>query len=237
MKNKGIVTFIFSILFVLFLAPPCFANAAEPPSIVIIVPNPPEGLEISLISDSSGKARITDKAFERYYAFYYRDLREVEDYTIEVTTTESTFQIPLEQPVKTYNNIYTLDLNQQTLQPGKTWSRSALLVSSRVLLTLLIEGIIFWLFGFRDKRSWYAFFAINLLTQGALNFWLNNLSPLAGYVILNLILGEVQVFIAELIVLLAFLQEHGRLRTFACVMTANLLSLIAGGYIITYLPV
>jgi hypothetical protein len=30
------------------IGPPCFANSAEPPSILIIVPNAPKDLEISL---------------------------------------------------------------------------------------------------------------------------------------------------------------------------------------------
>ncbi|MGI1660153.1 MAG: hypothetical protein ACRKFN_14530 [Desulfitobacterium sp.] len=237
MKNKGMAIFILALMITLFLAPPCFANAAEPPSIVILVPNAPEDLTLSLDADSSGKAKITGKAFERYYAFYYRDLKYSEDYSIKVTTAESSFRIHLEKPIKTYNNIFTLDLSHQTLEPGKSLTRSLSLVSLRVLLTLLIEAGVFWLFGYREKRSWYAFLVINLITQGALNIWLNELSPLASYLILNLIIGEVQVFIAELVVLLGFLQEHGRLRTFSYVIAANLLSLIAGGYIITYLPI
>lgn len=237
MRNKGIITIFLAMIMVIFLASPCFANAGEPPSILIIVPNPPEDLEITLVTDTNGKATMIDQTFERYYAFYNRDLQRAKDYTIEVSTSGNSFQIPLEHPIKTYNNIFTLNLDQQTLEPGKSWARSALLVSLRVALTLAIEGLIFWLFGYRDKRSWYAFFAINLLTQGALNLWLNNFSPLASYVILNLIIGEIQIFIAELIVLMAFLQEHGRLRTFAYVVTANLLSLFAGGYIITCLPI
>ncbi|MEL1134988.1 hypothetical protein AAC978_07365 [Desulfitobacterium sp. THU1] len=237
MRNKGMAIFILTLLMTLLLVLPCFANAAEPPSIVILVPSAPEDLTISLVADSSGKAKITDKAFERYYAFYYRDLKYTEDYSIEVTTAMSSYQIHLEKPVKAYNNIFTLDLNQQTLEPGKSLTRSLSLVSLRVLLTLLIEAGVFWLFGYREKRSWYAFLAINLLTQGALNIWLNEFSPLASYLVFNLIIGEVQVFIVELIILMAFLREHGRLRTFSYVITANLLSLIAGGYIITYLPI
>lgn len=237
MKNKWILAILAAVLMVVFAVAPCLANAAEPPSILIIVSNPPEDMEINLLTDSNGKATVINHAFERYYAFYYRDLKEAEDYTFQVATSEDSFQIPLAKPVKTYNNIFTLDLDRQTLEPGKSWSRSASLVSFRVLLTLIIEGLIFWLFGYREKRSWYAFVVINLLTQGALNIWLNELSPLASYIILNLIFGEVQVFVVEMIVLMAFLREHSRLRTFAYVMIANILSLIVGGYIITYLPV
>lgn len=237
MKGKGFIVIFLSIIIVLLFASPCLGNAAEPPSILIIVNNPPEDLEINLLAAPSAEARITSKAYESYYAFYYRDLKGTQDYTIKVTTSGKSFEVPLEKPPQAYNNIFTLDLNKKTLEPGKSLERSALLVSMRVLLTLLIEGIIFWVFGYREQKSWYAFFVLNLLTQGALNIWLNNLSPLASYMILNLIVGEIQVFVAELVVFMAFLQEHGRWRTLAYVMTANLISLFAGGYIITYLPV
>lgn len=151
MKIKGIAIVILTLLMSLFLVTPCFANAAEPPSIVILVPNAPEELAISLITDSSGKAKITDKAFERYYAFYYRDLKDTGDYSFEVTTPEGSFLIHVEKPVKAYNNIFTLDMQQQTLEPGKSLTRSLSLVSLRVLLTLLIEAGVFWLFGYREK--------------------------------------------------------------------------------------
>jgi hypothetical protein len=110
-------------------------------------------------------------------------------------------------------------------------------VSLRIALTLLIEGIVFWLFGFRNKRSWIVFLAINLITQGALNIWLNGFLPLGSYLVVSLVFGEILVFIAEIIVFLALVKEHRHRRTLLYVSTANFLSLFAGGYIITVLPI
>jgi len=97
---------------------------------------------------------------------------------------------------------------------------------------------IFWLFGFRQRRSWLIFLAINLVTQGALNLWLNNGGSLIpSYLIISLIIGEFFVFLAELIGFSYFIKEHKKGRILIYVIVANLLSLIAGGYIISVLPV
>jgi hypothetical protein len=106
------------------------------------------------------------------------------------------------------------------------------------VLTLLIEGIVFWLFRFKQKRSWIMFFAINLITQGALNTWLNSGgSPMPSYLIFSLIVGEFFVFITEMIALPILIKEHKKSYILAYAFLANLISLIVGGYIITVLPV
>jgi hypothetical protein len=108
----------------------------------------------------------------------------------------------------------------------------------RILLTLAIEACVFWLFGYRDKRSWIAFLVINLITQASVNIWLiSGFDPLGSYLVLMLIFAEILVFIFELIAFLIVIKEHGKLRTAGYVMAANLLSLVAGGYLITVLPV
>ncbi|MEA4849702.1 MAG: hypothetical protein VB106_20930 [Clostridiaceae bacterium] len=237
-KKRLLLIIALSMLMITAFIPVCYGNSAEPPSILIIVPNAPDDLEISIGSgNTDAKANVRDKILEKYYAFYSSELRTAKDYTINISTGEKNFKIVLEEPLKTYNNIYTLDLEDQTLKPGKLLSRSILLVSLRIILTLAIEAIIFWLFGFRNKKSWIAFFIINIITQGALNIWLNGFAPMASYLVFTLIFGEVLVFIAEIIVFLALIKEHRPGRTLLYVVTANLLSLFAGGYIITILPI
>jgi hypothetical protein len=83
-----------------------------------------------------------------------------------------------------------------------------------------------------------------LITQGILYVWLGHVNAsvvqrftLSGYLILPLIVGEFFVFIVEMIGFLVFVNEHSRLQTAAYVIVANLLSLIAGGYIIINIPV
>ncbi len=228
---------VFSLMLISFISI-CHGNAAEPPSIIIIAGNAPDDLEISIGSDNTYvKARKTVNMIESYFTFYSRDLKTDNGYIVRVSSADGTFEILLDKPLKLYNNIYTLDLKNQKLTPGKSLTRSVLLVALRMILTLLIEAVVFLVFGFRDNKSWIAFLVINLITQGALNIWLNGFSPLQGYIIVSLIFGEILVFISEIIAFLAVIQEHRRIRTFLYVIAANLLSLLAGGYIITVLPV
>lgn len=237
-KARLLLIMVLSMVMLISAAPGCYGNSAEPPSILIIVPDPPEDLEISIGSDNKSiKANKINKIIERYYTFYSEDLRMAEDYTINISTGEGSFKILFEKPLKKYNNIFTLDLDNQTLIPGELLSRSISLVSLRIALTLLIEAAIFWLFCFRNKSSWIVFFLVNLVTQGALNIWLNGSAPLASYLVFSLIFGEFFVFIAEIILFSTLIKEHSRRRTLLYVLTANFLSLYAGGYIITVLPI
>ncbi|MBU7006064.1 hypothetical protein [Phosphitispora fastidiosa] len=236
--HKWFLTIIILMLSVFVYTPTCYGNSAEPPSILIIVSNAPDDLEISIKSGNEYiKANKTDKVIETYYTFYSHEIRTASNYTLKVSTENSSFDVLLDQPTKLYNNIFTFDLKNKTLAPGKLFSRSAFLVSLRTTLTLLIEAMVFWLFGFREKKSWIVFLIINLITQGALNVWLNGSTPLESYVILTLLFGEILVFFIETMALLTLITEHNRIRTFSYVILANLLSLFAGGYIITILPV
>jgi hypothetical protein len=211
-----------------------YANPLPPPSIMIIVPNAPNDLEISM---ESRKARRIDKPFESYFTLYRSDLKST-DNKLKVTTGGRTFEITAETPLKSYYNVFTLDLERQTLKPGKSLLRSISLISLMIVLTLIIEAIVFFLFGFRRKRSWLVFLIVNLITQVVLNIFLSRSStPINGYLIGALISGEFLVFIIEMAAFLTLVKEHGRLRTALYVITANLLSLIVGGYLITVLPI
>jgi len=216
-----------------------FANSAEPPSLVILINNPPKDLKIVMISNnSSPEAEVKKVAWEGYYVFYSTDMQKNNKYTFEVTTKGESFQCSLDVPLESYNNVATLDLERKQLTPGKYPFRRALLVLIRVVLTLLIEGIIFWLFKFRQKRSWMVFLIINLITQGLLNIWLNQGGSLMpSYLLIGLIFGEIIVLIVEMIAFPFFIKEHNDDLVIKYAFTANFISLIAGGYIIAYLPV
>lgn len=215
------------------------ANSAEPPSLVILISNPPDDLSIVLVSNENQPEAIVRRiAWEGYYVFYSRDMQTGGEYTFKVTTNGESYECTLGAPLQRYNNVVTLDLSNRELTPGKYPFRSVLLVSIRLLLTLLLEGIIFWLFRFRQKRSWFIFLAINLVTQGALNIWLNSGGSLMpSYLIFSLIIGEVFVFTAEMIAFPILIKEHKKSRILIYAFIANLISLIAGGYIISVLPV
>ena len=77
MKNiKSVyIIVIFTILISWGIRFVCYANAAEPPSIIIIVPNAPDDLKISIETDGkSYDGRVHDKVIEKYYTFYRYDI-------------------------------------------------------------------------------------------------------------------------------------------------------------------
>jgi hypothetical protein len=238
-KENKIFTIVFLVIFIsISISNISYANSAEPPSILIIVPNAPDDLEISIETEGTfTKARETGKLIETYYTFYSHEIRMASEHTFTISTEDIKYEISLEKPLESYNNIYTLDLDAQTLIPGKLLSRSILLVSMRIILTLIIEGILFWQFGFRNKESWIAFLMINLVTQGALNIWINGFPPITSYLFFTLIFAEIIIFIVEILSFLIFVKEHSRSEKVSYVLAANILSLILGGYIITKLPI
>ena len=235
---KKLLAFILPLIVISCLSPPsiCYANAGPPPSILIIVPNAPGDLEIS-IGPENIKGERTDKVIESYYTFYFYDLKPA-DYTAKVTTGDTTFEVILNIPPDSYGNIFTLDLESQTVVPGESISSSTTSISLQIVLTLIIEAAVFLLFGYRKKKSWLVFLIVNLITQGILYIQLNvSANPWDSYVIFPLILGEMLVFAVEIIAFLYFVKEHRRLRTALYVIAANLISLVAGSYLLTVLPV
>ncbi|AEE95601.1 hypothetical protein [Mahella australiensis] len=239
MKSKERVVLIILLSVSCFIPMVAYANSAEPPTLIVIMKNAPEDVSVSAIS----AGRITEgekieRAWETYYVFYNEDIMDDKEITLRVCGNGTSYDQVIEQQYLTgYNNIVTLDFSKRTITEGKLLSRSIVLVTLRVSLTLVIEGIIFFLFGFRDKNSWIAFLIINLLTQGALNIVINSVAPIAGYMILSLLFIEFFVFIAEIIGVLAFIKEYGILRRVSFVVVANLASLVLGGYLITVLPI
>ncbi|MPM47893.1 hypothetical protein SDC9_94614 [bioreactor metagenome] len=230
---------VLGMLMMSILSAPAMANSAEPPSLVILVINPPDDLSIALVSnEKQSEAVVRRVAWEGYYAFYSRDMQADGNYTFKAATNGESFEFTISGPLQRYNNVFTLNLSTQELTPGKYPLRSVLLVSIRLLLTLLLEGVIFMLFRFRKKRSWLVFLAVNLVTQGVLNIWLNSGGSLMpSYLIFALIIGEFFVFTAEMIALPIFIKEHKKSYILIYAFIANLISLIAGGYIISVLPV
>ncbi len=85
------------------------------------------------------------------------------------------------------------------------------------------------------------FLAINIVTHGTLNIWLNSGTTLIPsylvFSIFRLLIGEVLVFATEIMAFTIFVKEHKERRIMIYTFVANLISLIVGGYLITALPV
>ena len=102
---------------------------------------------------------------------------------------------------------------------------------STLVPTLIIEGVLLWLFGFRAKRDWLVFLIVNLATQAGLHLWIGSGAMAAGahpLYYLVLIVAEVPILLVELAVYVFLLQEHGRLRRAAYAACANIASYALG---------
>ncbi|MDR2848869.1 MAG: hypothetical protein LBV39_07185, partial [Bacteroidales bacterium] len=263
MKRQKSKTFLLALCCAVLLIcshiTPAWANSAEPPVMVVLVEFAPDDLQLSIklqgaMQNEYEQAIDTvviielDKrqtAWETVFKCYpwmkngnflrFRDTVPV-NATLMVTSAHSTFECPLSLSTWSYHNFFTLNLKTQALTNGQTTGRMTILVSLRVILTLIIEGLIFFLFGFRQKRSWMAFLVINLLTQGALNLILTSQVFNGGYVLLLMLFLEIFVILSEAVLLTLAVKEHSVVRRLLYVLLANIASLIMGGYAIKLLP-
>ena len=215
------------------------ANSMEPPGLIVIVEGS-HNIDNIIIdyNDHEAVGMKKEWPFETQFWFYryqgYTDLDEAViniDYDLGVKT----YTLPI---LEKYNTTYTINLDSDTVQIGKSPMRSIMLVSFRVILTLLIEGAVFWLFGFRKKRSWIAFLVINLVTQTFLNLYMNDMNVAASYPIIMLIFVEFWVFLAEMIAFPIIIKEFSKPKCVGYAFVANMASLVLGAYILfKWLPI
>jgi len=228
------------------LALPSNANSAEQPSLIVLVIGAPDDLELYIDNDPDDdiapvKMLKTKSGWESCFRFYRHEFPGNIDLETPLLTAKSGGEEKSEvlsntHLKKMYSNLVTLDYDTMTVTSDQPAWRIPMLVSMRVLLTLVIEGAVFFLFGYRKKRSWVCFLCLNLVTQAALNLTITG--PIAPtYWMFGFIFGEAVIFVVESIVMCRFVTEHKRERAVLYALSANALSLVLGGLLINYLPV
>jgi hypothetical protein len=237
------------------------ANSALPPSIVFIVSNPPKDFTIEEVATrQKGNLYITShtetprymrRAWEGYYAFY--NFASVDSSRFRAFGGGVDFEFGLppeyngEYGALQYRTVFQLDLKTQTLTPVQDdWFRSFLLISLRVIATLVIEGLILLAFRFRKPLSWLSFVLVNLCTQGFLNYMLHSHTPLFSQNIMGFMIYEVLVLFIELAVLspLLYFAERPKVPgsrdilaySIIFVLAANTASLVLGFFLLACLP-
>ena len=219
------------------------ANAAEPPGMIIIVEGAPKDLELTLQlreePEYGIRIRKNVQNWEVHFRIFYSpDIDLLNGAALRVESGEKSFTCPLPDGVSNrYNQLLTLDYESETLVLGQRWWRQPALTAVRIMLTLLVEGLIFFAFGFRNKRSWIVFFAVNLITQGWLNYIINSGAFSNGYWVLGLYLAEFVIFIAESIAFPVATKEKKKWICVLYALAANAASLIAGLLLINHLPI
>ena len=247
---------------VVLLVLPVFANSAEPPCLTIVVVNAPDDLELSLVDESGAEAfqlrkRQSVRGWETYFRFTYSHVTipgmeigaddvDLSKLRLAVTTDGNTTYLNLpDQTFDHYNNVLLLDLSelkrfpesfpaQYMLRSELYAGRMVLIIGLRVVLTLLIEGILFWAFGYREKHSWGVFLGFNVLTQLVLNLLLGGAS-MDSYVLFGYYLIEAGIVVFEAFAYWNTLKEK-RGRSIPYALCANAASLVIGALMITNLP-
>lgn len=255
MKKKAL-SLLLALAFCLALPIPASANSAEPPGLTVLVLDPPEELRLTLTLTEEGadpmtwSLRESSVLWEKYYRFFgsYQAAWGTENAlpaTLLVEMGEESFSLPIDpEGFSRYNNLVTLDVAGKRLLYGQPWWRQPLLIFLRVSLTLVLEGLVFLIFGYRQKRSWLVFLLVNLVTQLGVNLLLlGNLGPLGNlygtwitfwFLYLPMELG---VLLIEVIAFRVLLREGTKGRAMAFAACANLCSWALGGALLTYLPI
>ncbi len=236
---------LLSLVFLIVLTPMFFinpkANAAEPPIIIIVVPRSGLDIEAELISeDLTITGYVSEKISESYIQFYFNhsiDQTPIKDSVVfYIKTNIGDYVIEQKISGRQYNQLYTLDLERGVLLEGKSLARDVSLVTARVTLTLLIEGLVFYLFGYRNRRTWMVFLAVNLVTQGTLNILITSTLPTNVYILLTFYILEVLILFFEWIVMVPLIKEGKKLKLISVIFIANALSMFIGGYILLRFP-
>lgn len=102
-------------------------------------------------------------------------------------------------------------------------------------LAMAVEGVVFWLYGYRSRRSWLMFFLINLVTQTAHH------AIVAG---LNVDVNRIKVyaisipvlFLVEMLAFVMLVDERSRDRTIGFAVAANAASQAVLGLLMQFLP-
>ena len=105
-------------------------------------------------------------------------------------------------------------------------------LAATLIPTLIIEGVIFWLFGFRERRSWIVFLAVNAATQLGLHLVTGAMLAESGWHFLNyfftIILQELVIWALEAAAYAILLKEQSRGRRVGYAFAANIASFVLG---------
>lgn len=131
----------------------------------------------------------------------------------------------------TDNIIYDWQLNTvRAVTPYPLYFAAQLF--STLMPTLLIEGVVLWLLGFREKRSWAVFLAVNTATQVGLHVFCGSILATAGchpiFYVLTLLLPELVIWAVEAAAFAALMREHAARRRWGGALCANLASYVLG---------
>lgn len=224
------------------------ANQLRTPGLSIFVINAPKDLRLFIQYRNSAlpdplEMQRTSRYWETYYNYYYQHLpgRFDEDFIgakLIVLSSQYSYELPISRDpeMRVDKRQMTLDLKQGTLVYGEPVWRAPLSVAGRVMLTLLLEGAVFFLFGMRDKLSWIGFFIVNLIIHSYLSSFLAHPIEVKGdffmfvFYIVGVILVEAGIYY------FTFKEVELSGKALLLALIANLVGFVLGGWIMPIFP-
>ena len=253
-----IALYAFLLLFAIFPAE-AFASGAStyhPPAITVVTYNAPDDLEIQVLVIKNGESfpvqtERTRRAWELSFRLYREGIFRSntfwgndKDFAGAVLLCRSggeEHRIPIPQEFLTpggNKDVMTLDCSDWTLRSGLPAWRGPVTLGVRLLLILAVKALIFLLMNYKQRRSWICFFLVNLLVQGWLNLSLYNMLVVDDMNLYSaLFVGMLLALLAEIILLVVFVDENSKNRTAVYATAANLAGVVVFLMALTWLPV
>ena len=224
------------------------ADQLRTPGLSIFVINAPKDLKLFIQYQNSAlpeplEMQRTSRYWEIYYNYYFQRLpgRFDEDFIgakLIIRSSKYSHELPISRDpeMRVDKRQMTLDLKQGTLVYGEPGWRAPLSVAGRVMLTLALEGAVFFLFGMRDKLSWIGFFILNLIIHSFLSSFLAHPIEVKGdffmlvFYIVGVILVEAGIYY------FTFKEIELSAKALLLALIANLVGFFLGGWIMPIFP-
>lgn len=237
MKQKIILPLMIIIAVLTGAFSVAYANSNMPPSYTLYSYNCPadtaiyqcfrDGSEETVVSDWGSERRLNESIF-------WIDIGNDAE-KLHIVSSEKDFYVEFPETLQ-YYEFLTLDFEKEKLLTDIPPWRKPLLITSRVVLTLLIECFVYFLAKYRKKSSYIKIMIINLITQGFLNIVISGESlSYHSYAALYFLLTEAVVFAVEMIAVPIAVKERRDVAVESAFF-ANVASLVIGGLILAGLP-
>ena len=255
-KSKKIIVALLIVIIVSSVTPiTAMATSPGPQTMTLLVINAPKDLEISIVHDEvSGdwlQARVSNRLWETYYEFSLSresaGIWPYDDITILINSKKyGEFEMTLPKANQRWFT-YRLDLETQTISQAYTHGRNLIIALCWLIPLVIIDGIVFLLFGYRQKQSWKVFAienpAFHCLFIGVWSLLLI-IAEYNPFILLFLLLIPVLLIpgarIAKLIVEInlfrGVVKEHSKARATTCVVVMNIVGTIVVIFLGIHLP-
>ena len=175
----------------------------------------------------------SDAGGVRFHSFCYHGVPDTYRIILVTKSGESWVSGVLHRA--TLQSSATVDWAARTANAPSPAMAYALQFLCTLLPTLLIEGLLLFVFGYRSKRSWLVFLLVNLVTQGGFAVYLavtvlNH--GVSGWSLIFYIPIEVIITLVELLLYRRLLTEKNKARAAVYAIAANLCSAVLGLWLI-----